>query len=108
MFDWFKTRIVEIVAWLGELWKDAFTASWDFMKDAFCWVIDQLLSLVVSAVGLLDVSGLQGWVSQWGTLPGEIVNVMGLLGVGTASAIIVSAAGIRLVLQLIPFTRLGS
>ena len=44
----------------------------------------------------------------WSSMPEEIINILGLLGVGPACGIIVAAIAIRLVLQLIPFTRLGS
>lgn len=108
MLDWLKQRLLQIVEWFGALWKDAFDATWLMIKDAASWLVDQLLGLVVGAANLLDVSGLTSYVQEWGNVPAEVMNVLALLGIGTASAIIISAVGIRLVLQLIPFTRLGS
>lgn len=77
------------------------------IKDAFAWLVEQVLDVVISAVSAIDVSGLEG-VEGWGSLPSEIINVLGLLGIGAASGVIVATIGIRLVLQLVPFTRLGS
>lgn len=108
MVDWLKIRLIEIVAWFLQLAKDSFAAIWDVIKDAFCWILEQLLTLAVSAANSLDLSGLQTYITAWGDLPGDIINVMGLLGAGEAAGIISSAVIIRLILQLIPFTRLGS
>ena len=63
---------------------------------------------MVKAISAIDLSGIQPHLSAAGGLPGEILNIMSLLGVGTCVSIIAAAIGIRLVLQLIPFTRLGS
>ena len=41
-------------------------------------------------------------------IPIEIKQVMALCGVTTASTMIVASLGVRIILQLIPFTRLGS
>lgn len=108
MVDWLKVRLVQIIEWFLQLAKDSFSAIWDVIKDAFCWILEQLLTLAVSAVNMLDLSGLQSYTTAWGNLPSDIINVMGLLGAGEAASIIAAAVAIRLVLQLIPFVRLGS
>jgi len=129
MLNWLKTTIADFVGWLKSTWTDfvdwirdtittlvkfvsdlvvnIFKAMWDMATDLVCWVIEKLLDLVVSALKALDLSGLQGFAPAGG-LPEEILNVMALCGVGSAVAIITTAIGIRLALQLIPFTRLGS
>ena len=66
------------------------------------------MDIVVSAIDGLPLDTISTNSTAWGSLPGEVLNIMGLLGVGTAVTIISAAIGIRLVLQLIPFTRLGS
>lgn len=108
MLDWLKQRLIDIVVWFGDLTVEVFKAAWLMVQDAACWVLDGVLGIAVSAVSALDVSGLSGYVASWGSLPSDVVNTMGLLGVGTASGIIGAAVVIRLALQLIPFTRLGS
>ena len=101
-------KIAAVVKWLGQLYVAVFEAAWDFVRDAACWPFEQLMDIVVSAIQAIDMTGLSSQVGAWGSLPSEIVNILGLLGIGTASAIIVAAIGVRLVLQLIPFVRLGS
>lgn len=101
-------KLVAAVKWVGELFKAVFVAAWDFIRDAFVWIFDELLKLVVSAMGSLDVSGMSSAGQWWGGLPSEILGMLGLVGFDIAMALIISAIGIRLVLQLIPFTRLGS
>ncbi len=102
------SKIAAVVEWLGALYVAVFVALWDFIRDAFCWPFEQLMDIVASSIQAIDMSGLSAQVGAWGALPAEVLNILGLLGIGTASAIIVAAIGVRLVLQLIPFVRLGS
>lgn len=94
--------------WMNELVSDQFQKLWDLLTDLVCWALDGILGLVVSAVSAVDMSGLDSYSNSVGEVPGEILNVMQMAGLGTASQIIIAAIGIRLVLQLILFTRLGS
>lgn len=100
-------KISALLSWFGSLFVAVFVSLWDMVKDAFSWLFDQCLGVAVSAVSAVDVSGLAN-VTGWGELPAEIINIMGLLGVGHAVTIITSAITIRFALQLIPFVRLGS
>lgn len=99
--------IVAFGDWLLGLVKKVFEAVWDFVQDGICWAFDKLLSAAVSLVGGVDTSGVSQ-VGAWGTLPSEILNILGLLGFGQCMGIIAAAIAIRLGLQLIPFVRLGS
>lgn len=101
-------KLAAIVSWFGKLAVAVFQAGWDMLSDLVCWGFDGLLGIAVTAMNAVDLSGLNGAFGAWSQLPPELLNVMGLMGVGAASAIIVAAIGIRLLLQLIPFTRLGS
>ncbi|MFA9283880.1 MULTISPECIES: DUF2523 family protein [unclassified Comamonas] len=94
--------------WFGDLAGEQFQKLWDLLTDVVCWALDGILGLVVSAVSAVDLSGLDSYSNSVGEVPAEILNVMQMAGLGTASQIIIAAIGIRLVLQLIPFTRLGS
>lgn len=102
------SKISAVTSWIGSLWVAIFVAAYDMARDAISWCFDQALQVATSAVSTIDVSGLNGYASQAGTLPADLLNVLALLGVGTAISIITVAIGIRLVLQLIPFVRLGS
>lgn len=107
-FTLLLAKIVALAVWLGELAVAVFVALWDFIRDAVCWPFEQMLKIAVEAVNALPLDSLTQNLTGWGSLPADLLNVLGLLGVGPAIAIIVAAIGIRLVLQLIPFTRLGS
>lgn len=107
MLDWLKQKLVDIIQWFADMFVAVFVAAWDIFRDLFAWVFEQLLDIAIAAANSLDLSRFDN-VTGWGELPSEIINIMGLLGIGTASSIILSAVVIRLVLQLIPFTRLGS
>lgn len=108
LFTALFAKLSAIIGWIGDLAKGIFTAAVDMLRDVAAWVFDQLLSIVVSAVQAIDTSALSSASTSWGSLPADVSNILSLLGVGTAITIISAAIGIRLVLQLIPFVRLGS
>lgn len=107
-FTMLFAKITAVLIWLGKLFVKCWEAAWDIFRDAACWPFEQLMRITLGAVGAIDLSGIESYTSMAGDLPGEIINIMGLLGVGTCAGIITAAIGVRLVLQLIPFTRLGS
>ncbi|MEC5213388.1 hypothetical protein RCH06_001934 [Polaromonas sp. CG_9.5] len=101
-------KVVGFAEWIGRLFVAVFVAVWDLLRDVVTWPFDQLLDLAKSGIEGIDVSGITTNLSAWGSLPAEVSNILGLLGAGTAINIIASAIAVRLVLQLIPFVRLGS
>ena len=100
-------KITAVLEWFVQLVIAVFVAVWDLIKDAFSWLFEEMLSVSASAIKDIDTSGIDG-LTSYGGLPGEVMNILGLLGVGQAIAIITAAIGIRFMLQLIPFVRLGS
>lgn len=107
LFSMLFAKISAVVQWVADLFIEVFVSLWEVVSDVFAWLFDQCFSVAVAAVNSLDTSAFNG-INGWGALPAEITNILSLLGVGTAVTIITAAIGIRLVLQLIPFTRLGS
>lgn len=108
LFSSLFAKLAAIVEWCIELVKQLFKDGWEMVTDVPAWAFDQLLGVVVSAIADLDLSGFDSYTATWSTLPGEVLNAVAYLGVVEAAVIITTAIGIRLVLQLIPFTRLGS
>ena len=108
LFTLLFSKIAAVVAWFGALAVAVFVALADLFRDLFTWVFEQVLKIAVSALGALDLSALTNAAQSAGSLPGQILNILGLLGVGTAITIISAAIVVRITLQLIPFTRLGS
>lgn len=100
--------IASLPSWLVNLVKGVFLSLFDLIKDGFYWVFDTALGNATSAMGGIDTTGINNYLSSFGSLPAEILNVCGLLHMGTCMTIIGTAIVIRIVLQLIPFVRLGS
>lgn len=93
---------------LSGFFKDIFTSLWDLIKDFFYWIVETITNLAVSLIGSFDVSGIASHTGAFGSIPNEILNVCGLLHMGTCLSIIGTALVIRFALQLIPFVRFGS
>lgn len=108
MFTTLFAKIAAVVAWLGALAVAVFTAASDLIKDMFSWAFEEILKVVVLALGAIDLGPLTSAIQSAGSLPGDVLNILGLLGVGSAIAVITAAIVVRITLQLIPFTRLGS
>lgn len=107
-FTLLLAKIAALALWLGKLAALAFAAFWLLSTDLGCWVVEQLFDVAIELVNEIDVSGIEQHLSAWGSLPAEVINILGLLKVGYAAAIITTGIVIRIGLQLIPFTRLGS
>lgn len=80
-----------------------------FVKDALLWFFEQSLILVTAILdGMGDLFSGLNITQYFDAIPPEVGWVMNQLGLGEATGMIVSAIIIRLTLQLVPFTRLGS
>lgn len=102
-------KIVAVVTWVGALAVAVFVAGWDLVRDAFTWGFEQLLDLVFALLGEFDFSALDQYAnSAFGEIPADVLAVAQAVGIGPALSIIASALVIRILLQLIPFVRLGS
>lgn len=108
LFSSLFRKINDLVQWLADLVKAVFKAAWDMVSDAFAWVFEQLLSIVESAISVLDFSMISGWLTSFDAIPAGVLEVLAASGVGTGLSIVGSALLIRMGLQLIPFVRLGS
>lgn len=101
-------KVAALIAWFGNLFVAVFVAFWDILRDVFAWVFEQVLTVAVAGVSAVDVSGLTNNLQGAFVIPQSILEVAAAIGLGQALAIIAAAITIRLGLQLIPFTRLGS
>jgi hypothetical protein len=107
-FSMLLAKIASLLGWFGSLFVAVFVAFWDIFRDIAAWVFDQVLSVVVAAVAAVDVSGISGNLAGVGSIPANVMEVMGAIGLGQALALIAAGLAVRFALQLIPFTRLGS
>jgi hypothetical protein len=104
----FFSFVAEIPGWILDVITALFASVLLMLKDLVSWVFESILGLASSAISSFDFSGITAYVSYLGSLPAEVVNILGLCGIGEALGIIAVAIIIRIFLQLIPFTRLGS
>lgn len=106
-FLWLWNLIIDFFPWLINLLKQILKAALNLAHDLFSTLFENILDLVIYLLnaipGLETISALLNI-----DLPSEITGMMGLIGIGTATEIIVTAIIIRIFLQLVPFTRLGS
>lgn len=100
-------KITAVVSWFSLLFVAIFVALWDILRDIFAWIFEQGLTVSSSAIGSLNLSGINANLN-YGSIPANVMLVMSCIGLGQALAIIASALVIRFTLQLIPFVRLGS
>lgn len=108
-FSAILAKFSAVLSWVGQLFVKIFTSLWDMLTDAVCWVFDGLLTIASTAINALDLSGLTPYAdSMWSGVSGDVLNVLGLIGLGQALGIVAAAIVIRLTLQTIPFVRWGS
>lgn len=102
-------RLAGMVSFTGALAVAAFSALWLLSTDVGVWLFDQALGLAVTVLDGISWPETAFEVAQYiQALPVDVLNILGLIGVGEALGIILIAILIRITLQLIPFTRLGS
>ncbi|ELR65758.1 hypothetical protein C942_00844 [Photobacterium marinum] len=104
-FEWVEYLYNELLDFLYRLLLTLITLLQDLLFgifDVFMTAVEKILSGLASFMQPIDIS-------QYITaIPPEVAGVMGLIGLPQAMVMITTAITVRLILQLIPFTRLGS
>lgn len=81
----------------------------DMLKDIFLWIVEQVMNAVNMVLPSVFALFAPVDISQYMTsIPPTVAWVFAAVGVPQCLSIILAAITIRLLLQLIPFTRLGS
>ncbi|WP_017817623.1 DUF2523 family protein [Vibrio harveyi] len=81
----------------------------DMLKDIFLWIVEQVMNAVNMVLPSVFALFAPVDMSQYMTsIPPTLAWVFAAVGVPQCLSIILAAITIRLLLQLIPFTRLGS
>ncbi|NAW63911.1 DUF2523 family protein [Photobacterium halotolerans] len=105
MYDWIIDLFNMLLNFLYNLVVSLIT----MLKDLVYFMLEQLLEASKALVGMIANLLTPIDMSQYFTgLPSSIGWVFGQVGLPQAIAMIITAITIRLILQLIPFTRLGS
>jgi len=108
--DDFSLWLSNFSDYILNLFVDFGVTLFNMLKDLFYWFFDLLVGFAVSALSVLDLSFLSNFVlsNYINALPPETLALLSAIKISTCLDIIISAIFIRLTLQLIPFTRLGS
>ena len=106
--DWFGAALSDLANWFLSLVSMVVQTIVDLLRDLVLWVFDAFMGLASGVLSSIDLSGIPAVQDYLSQVPAEVTNVLGLLGLGQALGVIALAAVVRILLQLIPFTRLGS
>ncbi len=102
-------RLAGLAGFTGALAVAAFAAAWLLGTDLGAWLFEQVLGVAIMALNSFSLDPeLFNPGSYIDALPVEVTNMLGLLRIGECIAIIAGAVLVKITLQLIPFTRLGS
>lgn len=96
-----------LIKYIGALIVNIFTAFFVLLKDVFFGIFESILQLITFLVSGIDFGFITS-LNYIALLPPDLINIMALVGAGEALAIITGAITVRLIMQLIPFVRLGS
>lgn len=101
--------MAHIFEWVLDLIGKVFLSLWTLVTDFFAWILESLLAIVVGALTALgSIPGASLFSGAMEMLPPEAWTFMLRFNLPLCSGIIMGAIVIRLLLQLIPFVRLGS
>ena len=101
-------KFVALASWIAVLSAIVFACAWLLGTDFAKWAFEQLLDLLIFMLKDVKIDFKFLDPNSYVTIPPEVMNFIGLCGLDSAMAIILSAIIIKITLQLIPFTRLGS
>lgn len=107
-FSMLLAKLAALAGWFGDLFVSVFVALWDIFRDIASWTFEQVMSVAVLAINGVSLDALTQAFPGFGEIPAQMMIVMSAIGLGQAFAMIAASITIRLTLQLIPFTRLGS
>lgn len=118
--SWLLQKLQSVINFIRDFFFELFKSITDFikamvltffdmLKDVFFFAFDALMTLMVALLdGLGSLFSALTFPNVLDGMPSEVLNIIGLCGLGQCMALIVTALIIRITLQLIPFTRLGS
>lgn len=94
-----------IVDFFDQLYETAYDMLTDVLIRFFSMGMDLIITIVQGLDSLFQQIDVTNLLSD---LPPEVINMMGLIGLGKCLGLIGIAITIRITMQLIPFVRLGS
>ncbi|EKL9831859.1 DUF2523 domain-containing protein [Vibrio alginolyticus] len=103
--DWLVDLFNKLLVFLYQLLVSLF----NMLKDLFFWAVEQVMEMVNMLLSGVFALFAPVDMSQYMTsIPPTVSWVMAAVGLPQCLSIILAAITVRLMLQLIPFTRLGA
>ena len=106
--QWISEFLDSIVQWFFDLVKTSFLVLWDMLLDLFSFIVEMVLDAVVLLLAQIPIPVSWSLQSLFDVLPASVLSMLSAIGFTQALGIVLVALGIRFLLQLIPFIRLGS
>ena len=106
--QWISEFLDSIVQWFFDLVKTFFLVLWDMLLDLFSFIVEMVLDAVVLLLAQIPIPVSWSLQSLFDVLPASVLSMLSAIGFTQALGIVLVALGIRFLLQLIPFIRLGS
>lgn len=102
--------LMQFVLWLYAIVVALFVTLSNVLYDFVCWIFEEVLTLVLYIIGTIsvDIFPTDLMRSTFLSLPPEVLNVIFYLHLPYCVGLVLSSLFVRLMLQLVPFTRLGS
>ncbi|HHF3058538.1 TPA: DUF2523 family protein [Vibrio alginolyticus] len=103
--DWLVDLFNKLLVFLYQLLVSLF----NMLKDLFFWAVEQVMEMVnILLSGVFALFAPVDMSQYMTSIPPTVSWVMAAVGLPQCLSIILAAITVRLMLQLIPFTRLGS
>lgn len=102
--QWFRD------SWEGvkEFVRQYYNSVFDMLKEVLYWLFDSMMDVSIVAMNSLGAMLDFNPADYFAVIPAEVANIIGLIGLAEALTMITVSIVIRMLLQLIPFVRLGS
>jgi hypothetical protein len=94
-----------LVSWAWGVFMQIWTNVGEWALDMIITPFDFFIGLGVDAISAISVPALPNYLAS---VPADVLNIAALLNLGPCLGLITSAWMVRIGLQMIPFTRLGS
>lgn len=98
-----------LFGWVLVQLKSFLLTLWDILTDILLMVVDLFMSVGLYALeGMSQALELINITNYINDMPAEVLGIVNAIGLGEAIGMIMAAGTARLLMQLIPFVRLGS
>ncbi|EAS43491.1 VSK receptor [Photobacterium profundum] len=92
-----------------ELFKKLVTTLYDIFNDLFLFIFDSVMTAILLLLdSLSEMLDFIDFSKYYDALPSDFIDAAAAVGLHEVFTIYLSAHGVKLLLQLIPFVRLGS